>query len=91
MIFRVACQEGFGGRSENGGRNMKKGKGISKETLRGISEELTEVKVDEGEWEDMLILVGDLLKGVRALDEVDLKEVSPAFSYNPGGERNAGY
>jgi putative NADH-flavin reductase len=70
---------------------MQKGKGISRETLRGISEELTGVKVDEGEWEEMLIRVGDILKGVRALDEVDLTEVSPAFSYNPGGERNAGY
>lgn len=70
---------------------MQKGKGISRETLRGISEELTGVKVDEGEWEEMLIRVGDILKGVRALDEVDLTEVSPAFSYNPGGERNGGY
>jgi hypothetical protein len=68
---------------------MKKGKGISRETLRGISEELTQVKVDEGEWEEVLIRVGDLLKGVRALDEVDLNEVSPAFSYNPRGERDA--
>ncbi|MFQ6078125.1 MAG: hypothetical protein ACE5NJ_03185 [Thermodesulfobacteriota bacterium] len=67
---------------------MKKGMGISKETLRGISEELTEVKVDEGEWEEMLIRVGDLIKGVRALDEVDLNEVSPVFSYNPGGGRD---
>jgi hypothetical protein len=74
-----------------GGRSMKKGKGIGKETLRGISEELTEVKVDEGEWEEMLIRVGDLLKGIRALDEIDLNEFSPAFSYNPEGGRNAGY
>lgn len=67
---------------------MKKGRGISKETLRGISDELTEVKVDEGEWEEMLIRVGDLIKGVRALDEIDLNEVSPVFSYNPGGGRD---
>ncbi len=70
---------------------MKKGKGISRETLRGISEELTEVKVDEGEWEEMLIRVGDFLKGVKALDEMDLHDVSPAFSYTPGGRQNAGY
>ncbi|MFQ5842747.1 MAG: hypothetical protein ACE5I8_09950 [Thermodesulfobacteriota bacterium] len=67
---------------------MKKGRGISKKTLRGISEELTEVKVDEGEWEEMLIRVGDLIKGVRALDEIDVNEVSPVFSYNPGGGRD---
>jgi hypothetical protein len=59
-----------------GGKSMKKGKGIGKETL------------DEGEWEEMLIRVGDLLKGIRALDEIDLNEVSPAFSYNPEGGRN---
>jgi hypothetical protein len=69
---------------------MKKGKRIGKETLRGISKELTEVKVDEGEWEAILIRIDDLLKDIRALDEVDLNEVSPALSYNPGGGRDAG-
>lgn len=67
---------------------MKKGKGISKETLRGISEEMTGVKVDEGEREEMLIRAGELLKGIKALEEIELSEVQPAFSYNPGGGRN---
>lgn len=70
---------------------MKKEKGIGKETLRGISDELTEVKVDEEEWEEMLIRVGDLLENIRVLDEIDLREVPPGFSYNPGGGQNAGY
>lgn len=65
---------------------MKKGVEISKETLRSISEGLTEVKVDEGEWEDMLIRMGALLKDIKALDEVELSQVQPAFSFNPGGE-----
>jgi hypothetical protein len=69
---------------------MKKGRRIGKETLRGISKELTEVKVDEGEWEAILIRIDDLLKDIRALDEVHLNEVSPALSYNPGGGRDAG-
>lgn len=65
---------------------MKKGVEISKETLRSISEGLTEVKVDEREWEDMLIRMGALLNDIRALDEVELSQVQPAFSFNPGGE-----
>jgi len=65
---------------------MKKGVEISKETLRSISEGLTEVKMDEGEWEDMLIRMGALLNDIKALDEVELSQVQPAFSFNPGGE-----
>jgi len=65
---------------------MKNGVEISKETLRSISEGLTEVEVDEGEWEDMLIRMGALLKDIKALDEVELSKVQPAFSFNPGGE-----
>jgi hypothetical protein len=65
---------------------MKKRGEISKETLRSISEGLTEVKVDEGEWEDMLIRMGALLNDIKALDEVELSQVQPAFSFNPGGE-----
>jgi hypothetical protein len=65
---------------------MKKKGEISKETLRSISEGLTEVKVDEGEWEDMLIRMGALLNDIKALDEVELSQVQPAFSFNPGGE-----
>lgn len=67
---------------------MKKAKGMSKETLRGISERMTGVKVDEEEWEGMLIRIGELLDGIKALDEIELNEVQPAFSYNPGGGRN---
>lgn len=67
---------------------MKKGNGMSKETLRGISERMTGVKVDEEEWEGMLIRIGELLDGINALDEIELNEVQPAFSYNPGGGRN---
>ena len=67
---------------------MKEGKGISKETLRGISEGLTEVGVDEAEWEEMLIRIGELLDDIKALEEIELNEVQPAFSYNPGGGRN---
>ncbi len=67
---------------------MKKGKGLSKETLRGISEGLTEVKVDEEEWKGMLIRIDELLDGIKALDEIELNEVQPAFSYKPGGGRN---
>ena len=69
---------------------MKKRVGINRETLRGISEELTGVRLDEGESEEMLIRVGELLRGVKALDEMELGEVEPAFSYSPGGGRNAG-
>ena len=69
---------------------MKKRVDISKETLRGISEELTGVKLDEGESEEMLARIGELLRGIKALDEMELGEVGPAFSYSPGGERNAG-
>lgn len=69
---------------------MKKRVGISRETLRGISEELTGVKLDEGESEEMLIRVGELLRGFTALDEIKLSDVEPAFSYNPGGGPNAG-
>jgi len=65
---------------------MKNGVKISRETLRSISEGLTEVEVDEGEWEDMLIRMGALLKDIKALDEVELSKVQPAFSFNPGGE-----
>ena len=65
---------------------MKKRVEISKETLRSISEGLTEVKVDEGEWEDMLIRMGALLNDIKALDEVELSQFQPAFSFNPGGE-----
>lgn len=65
---------------------MKKGGEISKEMLRSISEGLTEVKVDEGEWEDMLVRMGALLRDIKALDEVELSQVQPAFSFNPGGE-----
>lgn len=65
---------------------MKKGVEISKETLRSISEGLTEVTVDEEEWEDMLIRMGALLNDIKALDEVKLSQVQPAFSFNPGGE-----
>jgi len=67
---------------------MKKGNGMSKETLRGISERMTGVKVDEEEWKEMLIRIGELLDGIKALDEIELNEVQPAFSYNPGGGRN---
>jgi len=67
---------------------MKKGNGMRKETLRGISEKMTGVKVDEEEWEGMLIRIGELLEGIKALDEIELNEVQPAFSYNPGGGRN---
>ena len=67
---------------------MKEGKGISKETLRGISEGLAEVGVDEAEWEEMLIRIGELLDDIKALEEIELNEVQPAFSYNPGGGRN---
>jgi hypothetical protein len=67
---------------------MKKAKGMSKETLRGISERMTGVKVDEEEWKEMLIRIGELLDGIKALDEIELNEVQPAFSYNPGGGRN---
>jgi Asp-tRNA(Asn)/Glu-tRNA(Gln) amidotransferase C subunit len=70
---------------------MEKRAGINKETLRGIAEGLTEVKVDEGEWEEMLIRIGELLENIKALDEVELKGVQPAFSYTPGGERNGEY
>ena len=63
---------------------------ISKETLRGISEELIGIKLDEGEFEEMLTRVGDMLRGINALDEMELGEVGPAFFYNPGGEQNAG-
>ena len=59
---------------------------ISKETLQRISEGLTEVKVEEEEWEDMLIRMDALLKDIKALDEVELSQVQPAFSFNPGGE-----
>jgi Asp-tRNA(Asn)/Glu-tRNA(Gln) amidotransferase C subunit len=69
---------------------MKKRVDISKETLRGISEELIGIKLDEGEWEEMLTRIGELLRGIKALDEMELGEVEPAFYYNPGGERNAG-
>jgi hypothetical protein len=72
--------------NRNGGGSMKQGVEISKETLRSISEGLTEVKVDEGEWEDMLIRMGALLNDIKALDEVELSQVQPAFSFNPGGE-----
>lgn len=64
---------------------MKKGLEISKETLRSISDGLTEVEVDEGEWEDLLIRMGALLNDIKALDEVELSQVQPAFSFNPGG------
>ena len=70
---------------------MKKAKGMSKETLRGISEGLTEVKVDEEEREEMLIRIGELLDGIKALDEIELTEVQPAFSYNPGGGRKGNH
>ena len=70
---------------------MKKGTGVSKETLRGISEELAGVKVDQGEWEDMLIRVRELFNGIKALEEIDLDEIRPAFSYNPRGEGNGKY
>jgi hypothetical protein len=69
---------------------MKKRVGINRETLRGISEELTGVRLDEGESEEMLIRVGELLRGFKALDEIKLCDVEPAFSYNPGGGSNAG-
>jgi hypothetical protein len=46
------------------------------------------VKVDEEEWKEMLIRIGELLDGIKALDEIELNEVQPAFSYNPGGGRN---
>jgi hypothetical protein len=69
---------------------MKKRVDISKETLRGISEELIGVKLDEGECEEMLTRIGELLRGIKTLDEMELDEVGPAFFYNPGGERNAG-
>ena len=55
---------------------MKKAKGMSKETLRGISEGLTEVKVDEEEREEMLIRIGELLDGIKALDEIELNAFS---------------
>jgi hypothetical protein len=42
--------------------------------------------VDEGEWEDILIRMGDLLNNIEALDEMQLSQVQPAFSFNPGGE-----
>jgi hypothetical protein len=67
---------------------MKKGKGISKETLRGISEGMTGVTVDEEERGEMLIRIGELLDGIKALDEIELNGVQPAFSYNPEGGRN---
>ena len=63
---------------------------ISKETLRGISEELIGIKLDEDECEEMSTRIGDLLRSINALDEMELGEVGPAFFYNPGGERNAG-
>lgn len=69
---------------------MRKRVDISKETLRGISEELIGVKLDERECEEMLTRIGELLRGIKALDEIELDEVGPAFLYNPGGERNAG-
>jgi len=65
---------------------MKKGIGIGKEALRTISEGLTEVKVDEGEWEEMLVRVDELLNNIKALDEMELSQVGPAFSYNVRGE-----
>ena len=70
---------------------MKKGTGISMETLRGISEELAGVKVDQGEWEDMLIRVRELFDGIKALEEIDLDEIPPAFSYSPRGEGNGAH
>lgn len=70
---------------------MRKGTDISKETLRGISEELAGVKVDQGEWEDMLIRVHELFNGIKALEEIDLDEIQPAFSYDPGGGGNGKY
>jgi hypothetical protein len=69
-----------------GGRSMKKGIGIGKEALRIISEKLTEVKVQEGEWEEILVRVDELLNNIKALDELELSEVGPAFSYNVRGE-----
>jgi hypothetical protein len=69
---------------------MKKRVDISKETLRGISEELIEIELDEGEWEETLTRIGELLRGIKALDEMELGEVGPAFYYDPGGERNEG-
>ena len=69
---------------------MKKRADISRETLRGVSEELTGVKLSEGESEEMLIRIGELVRDIKALDEVELSEVEPAFSYSPGGKRNAG-
>ncbi len=65
---------------------MKKGIGIRKEALRTISEGLTEVKVDEGEWKEMLVRMGELLTNIKALDELELSEVGPAFSYSVRGE-----
>lgn len=69
---------------------MKKRVDIRRETLRNISEELTGVKLDEEEWEEMRIRIGELLGSIKALDEMELGEVEPAFSYSPGGEQNAG-
>ena len=70
---------------------MKKGTGVSQETLRGISEELVGVKVDQGEWEDMLIRVRELFNDIKSLEEIDLDEIHPAFSYDPRGEGNGKY
>ena len=65
---------------------MKKGAKISKETLQRISKGLTGIDVDEREWEDILIRMGDLLNNIEALDEMQLSQVQPAFSFNPGEE-----
>ncbi len=65
---------------------MKKGAKISKETLQPISKGLTGIDVDEGEWEDILIRMSDLLTNIEALDEMQLSEVQPAFAFNPRGE-----
>ena len=69
---------------------MKKRVDISRETLRNISEELIGVRLDEGESEEMLTRIGELLRGMKALGEMELSGVEPAFSYNPGGGPNAG-
>ena len=65
---------------------MKKGAKISKETLQSISKGLTGIDVDEGEWEDILIRMNDLLNNMEGLNEIELGEVGPAFTFNPRGE-----
>ncbi len=70
---------------------MKKGIGINKETLRCISEELAGVKVGQGEWEEMLIRLHELFSAIKALEEIDLEEIPPAFSFNAKGEGNGRY